>query len=136
MEQLEAAIASGRLASVSVGLSLYGLYSDEGDWAPVSSRSNLFIRPDRKDNDIMFPQLADGFVSSIMFATAKVDLRQPPVQDSEEQAEELSPSPITAPENAVAAAIVSLAARIDATRSTMKWIGGLIVVALLFVSGR
>ncbi|GAB1391622.1 hypothetical protein MASR1M6_38040 [Rubrivivax sp.] len=40
VEQLEAAITSGQLTSVRVGLALRGLYSDEGDWAPVSARSN------------------------------------------------------------------------------------------------
>lgn len=136
VEQLEAAIVSGQLTSVRVGLALRGLYSDEGDWAPVSDRSNLFIRPNRKDNDIGYPDLANGFVSSIVFTTTKADLRQPPEQVPVEPTDDFEPSPPPAQVDPVSTAIAALAARVEATRSTIKWVGGFIVVALLFVAGR
>lgn len=136
VEQLEAAIVSGQLTGVRVGLALRGLYSDEGDWAPVSDRSNLFIRPNRKDNDIGHPDLANGFVSSIVFTTTKVDLRQPPQPEPSEPTDDFEPSPPPAPVDAVSAAIATLAARVEATRSTIKWVAGFIVVAILFLAGR
>jgi hypothetical protein len=136
VEQIEASIASGQLTGVRVGLALRGLYSDEGDWAPVSDRSNLFIRPNREDNDIGNPDLAIGFVSSIAFTTTKVDLRQPletePVEPTDDFESSLRPASV----DPVSAAIAALAARVEATRSTIKWVGGFIVVALLFVAGR
>ena len=127
-----------------VGLKLRGLYSDEGDWSPVSARSNLFIRPNHNDNDIGHPDLANGFVSSIMFKTTKIDLRQSPEPESEpvEPADHFEPSPPATPVDPVdpvdpvSSAIAALATRVEATRSTIKWVGGLIVVALLFVAGR
>ena len=136
VEQLEAAIVSGQLNSVRVGLALRGLYSDEGDWAPVSARSNLFIRPSRQDNDIGHPDLANGFVSSIVFTTTKVNLRQPPELEPVKPMDDFEPSSLPAAVEPVSAAIVALAARVEATRSTIKWVGGFIVVALLFVAGR
>lgn len=136
VEQLEAAVVSGQLTSVRMGLALRGLYSDEGDWAPVSARRNLFIRPNRKDNDIGYPDLADGFVSSLVFTTTKVDLRQPPEPEPVEPTDDFEPSLPPAPVDPVSAAIAALATRVEATRSTIKWVGGFIVVALLFVAGR
>jgi len=136
IEQLEASIASAQLTSVRVGLSLRGLYSDEGDWAPVSARSNLFIRPNRKDNDVGDPDLANGFVSSIVFTTAKVDLRHPVEPEAVEPTDELGSSSPSAPVDPVSAAVAVLAARVEATRRTIKWVGGCIVVALLFIAGR
>ena len=136
VEQLEAAIVSGQLTSLRVGLALRGLYSDEGDWAPVSARSNLFIRPNRKDNDIGYPDLANGFVSLIVFTTTKVDLRRPPEPEPVESTDDFEPSPHPAPADPVSTAIAALAARVEATSSTIKWVGGFIVVALLFVAGR
>ena len=135
VEQLEAAIVSGQLTSVRVGLALRGLYSDEGDWAPVSARSNLFIRPNREDNDIGYPDRANGFVSSIMFTTTKADLRRPPEPEPVEPTDD-EPVTLPVPVDPVATAIAALAARVEATRSTIKWVGGFIVVALLFVAGR
>lgn len=133
VQELEASIVSRQLTSVRVGLALRGLYSDEGDWAPVSARSNLFLRPNRKDNDIEYPDLATGFVSSIAFTTAKVDLRQPPEPEEMEPTDDIEP---TAEVDPIATAIATLAARVEATRGTIKWVGGFIVVALLFLAGR
>lgn len=135
VEQLEAAILAGQLTSVRVGLVLRGLYSDEGDWAPVSSRGNLFIRPDRRDNSINNPDMANGFVSSIVFTTTKADLRKPPEPEPVEPNDD-EPVTLPVPVDPVATAIAALAARVEATRSTIKWVGGFIVVALLFVAGR
>lgn len=136
VDQLEAAIVSGQLTSVRVGLALSGLYSDEGDWAPVSARSNLFIRPDRRDNSIDNPEMANGFVSLLMFTTTKADLRKPPEPAPLESASDDEPSTKPVSIDPVASAIAALAARVEATRSTIKWVGGLIVVALFFVAGR
>ena len=136
VEQLEAAIVSGQLTSVRVGLELRGLYSDEGYWASVSAQRNLFIRPNRKDNDIGFPDSATGFVSSIWFTTTRVALRRPPEPEPVEPAGDFEPPPPSALVDPVSAAIATLATRVEATRSTIKWVGGLIVVALLFVAAR
>lgn len=136
VEQIEAAILSGQLTSVRVGLALRGLYSDEGDWAPVSARSNLFIRPDRRDNSINSPDMANGFVSSIVFTTTKADLRKPPELEPVEPTNDDEPATLQVTVDPVATAITALAARVEATRSTIKWVGGFIVVALLFVAGR
>lgn len=136
VEQLEAAIASGHLTSVRIGLALRGLFSDEGDWAPPSARSNLFIRPNLKDNDIGYPDLANGFVSSMMFTTTRVDLRQPPEPESMEPTDDFEPARLPSPLDPVSLAITALSSRVEATRSTIKWAAGFIVVALLFVAGR
>ena len=77
-------------------------------------------------------------MSSIMITTNKVDLRQQPESgsDSVDFSDDSTPSIPQAPGDPVAAAIVSLAARVEATRRTLRWIGGFIVFGLLFIALR
>ena len=120
---------------MKLGLSLRGLYTTEHSWTPVSSRGDLFIRPDRKENTIAFPNMATGHVSSIHFTSTPRDLRKPePLEPVEPEYEGTPPAaPALHP---VAVAIADLGARVEQMRSTLKWMGGFIVLALLFVAGR
>jgi hypothetical protein len=125
-------IRRGQLDSMRLRLALRSLYTTEHSWAPVSSRGDLFIRPDRRDNSLAIPDMAQGYVDAIHFSSAPRDLRKPePVEPLDPEDEDAPPAP-----DPVATAIAALAARVEATRSTIKWVGGFIVVALLFVAGR
>jgi hypothetical protein len=119
---------------MKLSLTLRGLYTTEHSWAPVSSRGDLFIRPNRKDNTIAIPDMATGHVRSIHFTSAPHDLRKPePVEPVEPEYEDSPPAPVP---DLVAVAIATLGAQVEQIRSTLKWIGGFIVLALLFVAGR
>lgn len=127
-------IRRGQLDAMRLCLQLRSLYTTEHSWAPVSSRGDLFIRPDRSDNSLAIPDIAQGYVDAVHFSSAPRDLRKPePVEPIEREDEDAPPAPAPDP---VATAIAALAARVEATRSTIKWVGGFIVVALLFVAGR
>lgn len=136
IDALVADIRNGQIDGMKLSLALRGLYTTEHSWAPVSSRGDLFIRPDRKDNTIAIPDMATGHVRSIHFSSAPCDLRKPePVEPVEPEYEDTPPAPAPVPDP-VAVAITALGARVEQMRSTLKWIGGFIVLALLFVAGR
>ncbi|MDO9160153.1 MAG: hypothetical protein Q7U45_11960 [Burkholderiaceae bacterium] len=132
IDALVADIRNSQIDGMKVGLRLRGLYTTEHSWAPISSRGDLFIRPDRKDNTITIPDMATGHVSSIGFTSAPRDLCKPePVAPVEPENEGMLPAP-----DPVAVAIAALGARVEQMRSTLKWIGGFIVLALFFVASR
>ena len=132
VQALETAIKDGHLAGVKVGLSLRGLYTSEGDWAPVSERGDLFIRPNRADNTLAIPDMANGFVRGIHFTRAKVDLRRPAPIEDEDFSEDEKPTPAI-PIDPVAIAVDVLSARMEKLRITVKWVGGLLVAVLVLM---
>jgi len=136
IDALVADIRNGQFEDMKVSLALRGLYTSEHFLAPVSSLGDLFIRPNRKDNSLDFPDMAAGHVNSIYFNSAFRDLKKlesvEPI-DPEDKDEDL---PLALAPDPVAVAISTLCIRVDQMRSTLKWIGGFIVVALLFVAGR
>lgn len=133
MDRLIAEVRGGQMRSMKFGLRLRHLWTTEHSYAPVSSRGDLFLRPDKKDNSIGIPEMATGHVWSIHFSAASRDLRVPE-PDEPMEVEEVEPQP--EPPNQVAVAVAALSTRLDQVRSTLKWVGGFIVVALMFVAGR
>lgn len=125
-------IRNSQIDGMKLSLGLRGLYTTEHSWAQVSSRGDLFIRPDRKDNTTEIPEIATGHVRSIHFTSAPRDFRKPEtVEPVEPEYEETSS--VSGP---VVVAIASLGARVEQMRSTLKWIGSFIVLALFFAAGR
>lgn len=132
IDALVSDIRSGQIDVMRMRLSLRSLYTTEPSWAPVSSRGDLFIRPNRHDNSLAIPDMAQGYVDAIHFASAPRDLRKPELAEPiDPEDKDALPAPASDP---VAMAITVLAARVEATRSTIKWVGGFIVVALVFVA--
>lgn len=136
IDALSTDIQSGRLITANVGVALHGLYTTEHTYAPISIRGDLFIRPNKRDNTIEIPEMASGYVRSVSFSSAKVDLRKPEpveVESNTSPDEPLQPSVVADP---VAIAIETLCARVEKLRGTLQWVGGFIVVALLFVASK
>ena len=119
---------------MTLNLALRGLYTTEHSWAPVSSHRDLFIRPNRRDNAIKFPDMAEGRVRAIHFASASRDLRKAKPSEPADAYEDEAPSVPSA--DPVALAIATLGARVEQLRGTLKWVGGFIVLALLFLAVR
>ena len=119
---------------MKLSLALRGLYTSSHTWEPVSSRGDLLIRPDRKDNSLAIPDIAQGHVRAVHFTSAPRDLRKTePVEPMDPEDEDAPPAPALDP---VAVAIAALGVRVDQMRGSLKWVGGFIVVALLFIAGR
>jgi len=120
-------------------LTLKHLYSTVHDMAPPSMRSELFLRPDMRNNSIETPTVALGYVASIMFTADKCDFRVPEIPAPEESEEPVLVEPIQPPLEQVdqtAMAIAMLVGRIDLIRGTVKWVGGLIFIGLLLIAIR
>ncbi|OIT13539.1 hypothetical protein BL241_03120 [Ralstonia solanacearum] len=143
IEAMVADIRSGQINGMQLSLALRGLYTTEHSMAPPSSRGHLFIRPNKRDNSIEHPELATGDVRAIHFASASRDLRKHEPQEPEAAftAEPRAPegtflAEAEVPEDPVATAVEHLGARFDKMRATVKWVGGLIVGALLILAFR
>lgn len=122
-------IRNAQITSVRFGIKLKGLYTSGHPYAPAGLRDDLFIRPNAKDNTIEFPELATGYVWSMTFTSAKVDMRQfQPTEDDTARGEVASP-----PADPVATAMAALSVRVGELRTTVKWVGGMIFIALLLL---
>ena len=136
MDALLAEARSGTLTGCRLGVRLRHLYTDDHPLAPPASRGNLFLRPDMKDNTIKHPHMAHGLVTMLVMESPEVSIRKPEV-DPEEMPEHVgSNEPQEAPANPTAAAIEALSARVEAMRGTLKWVGGFLVLALLYAAHR
>ncbi len=138
-DALVTAVRSGQVDSVSLQLALRGLYTK---WPPLGlpplRHIDLFIRPNRRDNS-REPETVCGSVSGASFTLSPWDLRKPghlTAVEPEGDDDENEGEPAAPPPDPVAVAIATLCGRLDQLRSTLKWIGGLVVVALFFVAGR
>lgn len=133
VQALEASVKSGQLTSVRVGLALRGLYTTVHSYARISAGGDLFIRPNRSDNTIEIPDMASGYVHSLYLTTAKVDLRKPEPIEPEDTSFDDAPTPPAIPVNPVANAVDLLSARVEKLRTTLKWVGGFIAVAVFLL---
>lgn len=134
IDRIEAAILAGNLTGVRLGVAFRGLYSDRSEWEYSVSRSNLFLMPQEGCNDVTYPQIAAGFVTSIAFTTTKTDLRLRPTNDARAHVQPVEQSPPPLPNEAITDGVAELAARLEATRSTIKWAAGFITMALLLLA--
>lgn len=133
IDSLAAGLLSGELQSLSLSMSLRGLYTTEHPLAPVSSRGDLYLKP----VDGRITDMAQGYLWNIAFTSAPRNFRKTqPVEFNYALDDERHAEPSVQPADQVANAIAGLSARVDGLRTTLKWVGGLIVVALLFLSGR
>jgi hypothetical protein len=133
IDALVADIRSGHIDSMKVALMLGPLYTTKHPLAPLSSRGGLFLRPNKRDNTIEHPEMASGMVWSVHFASAPRDLRTLEAPEPVERAH-VDEEPQASPPDSVASGLAILASRVELLRSTLKWLGGLIVVALLILA--
>lgn len=129
-------LEAGQLTAAQFGARFHGLYSDSHPFEPISAKAHLFLPPD-KNNSVEFPDIAHGVLSSFYLEGASAQLKrasrvgedffeeQPAVQEGSAMA----PSAKLPPPQ-------DLGAKIEALRGTLKWVGGLVFVALLFVAAK
>lgn len=133
MKVLVADIRSGQLHELRVCLLLKRLYTSEHSLAPISMRGDLVVRPDLRTNDVNNADSPFGWVDAIMFASARMELCKPEPPESDEQPFDDDEPKALVPENPIANAVAILATRVEQTRSTVKWVGCMIVAALLII---
>ncbi|MDT7514688.1 hypothetical protein [Rhodoferax mekongensis] len=135
IDSLVADIRGESIREMKVMLTLADLYGTSDSWAPLSLRDHLFIRPTQRDSRLNIPQVAQGYVSSLHFSSAKRDLR--PVKPAEPQNDdEEVVSAQVVPANSQQVQSEALRQQIEKLRVTVKWVGGLIALMLFFIAAR
>jgi phosphate:Na+ symporter len=121
-QSLLKAIADGQLGTVELGLALRHIYTAEGDRANAARQPHLFLRPNKSDSTIEWPEIATGFVTHLRMNLTVA--HGPDIRGSEDDDATKSP---------IANAVNALAVTIGKLSSTIKWIGILITTLLLVV---
>lgn len=131
LQPLIDAVLAGTVKQANLRVSLKRLYSDYPPYMPIDD-SNLYLRPNARDNTIDMPECADGFLEGLRLDYSTVDVRPPAEPEPIEPAEEQNaPEPIVEP---MLPAIQQLGARIEALRGTVKWLGGLVIACLVIMA--
>lgn len=130
-----AAIASSISASDTVVmeacLRLKNLYSRAHPMAPISRREDMFLRPLNPEKEGRDTLAAHGVLVSLrMFEAPTGTALASDSEAGDEQSDE------TAPNVQIASLLSHLAERVEQTRKTIKWVGGLLVCAVIFLALR
>lgn len=128
-QALCSAVRAGSLRWLNVGVQLGELFSDEFEYAPISIKRNYFLRPSKTDNDASHPQPARGYVTFLTMGQETVSLDKPRHQRNEEPDEIEANSPDVQAE----APPLQTSASFEPLRVTIKWVGGLIALALFLL---
>lgn len=121
------AVLAGTVKQANLRVNLTQLYSDIPPYMPIED-SNLYLRPNLRDNTIDLPACANGFLEGLRLDYAMIDTR-PPVEPEHSEPEEKHTSiePVADP---MVHAVQQLAAHIETLRGTVKWVGWLIIALL------
>ncbi len=138
LQHLIDAISSESLKQASFSVRLNNLFTDEHPYVPFSHGAHLFLRPNKQDNTIEMPAPAHGWLEGIELRLLAFDLAPPPpivpelaYEDDKQQAEVSDSSP--SPQQSEIQTLPLIVARIEALRGTIKWVGGLIAVAMFLL---
>lgn len=133
LQPLIDAITAGTLKQANLSVRLNNLYTDEPPYVPFSREAHLFLRPDKRDNTIDMPEIAHGWLEGLGLGLGVVDIASTsePELDYEQDTRKADVAD-SASQPAIQASQF-VAARIDALRITVKWVGGLIAAALFLL---
>ena len=127
-------VRTGRIKSLKINLRLQNIYTDDR-WSPPSVRTDWFLRPNRSDNGLKIPELAQGVVSGVFLSERAVTLTEPAeekTESDEESLEQEQPQVLNESDpktNPVAESIVMLTAQLVELRRVVWWILMAIVAA-------
>ena len=121
IQALSKAMSDGQLGAVELGLALRHLYTAESAMANPQREPNLFLRPNKSDGTIEWPEIANGYVTHLRIDLATAQLRAAAASGGRD--DELTTNP-------VADAVNSLALRLASLMTTVRWIGFFIAVLL------
>jgi len=121
IQALSKAMSDGQLGAVELGLALRHLYTAESAMANPQREPNLFLRPNKSDGTIEWPEIANGYVTHLRIDLATAQLRAAAASGGRD--DELTTNP-------VADAVNSLALRLASLMTTVRWLGFFIAVLL------
>jgi len=134
-ESLLLAISDGSASKLSIGILLKNGFTDFA-YAPPSEGTNWFLVPD-DDNSIDNPRVALGEVSSFHLECSSVALNQEKIIPEEEmQLAEESALTRTTVEPTYGVQLKQLEVAIMQLRSSLKWIGWFVVIALALIASK
>ncbi len=105
-------------------LRLKNLYSRAHPMAPISRREDMFLRPQNIEKEDRNTQPAYGIVANLRLFDGPL-----PIADSATE-EEAEPTPEKFD------SLLLLAERVEQARITLKWVGGLLIGAVIFLALR
>lgn len=133
LQHLINSISAGTLSQASLSVRLNNLYTDEPPYVPFSREAHLFLRPDKRDNTINAPEVAFGWLEGLGLSLGTVDISHPfEIEPEYEQGTREADVTDSVPQPTIQASQF-VASRIDALRRTVKWVGGLIALALFLL---
>ena len=121
IQALSKAMSDGQLGAVELGLALRHLYTAESAMANPQHGPTLFLRPNKSDDTIEWPEIAIGYVTHLRIDLATTQLRA--AAASGDRDDELMTNP-------VADAVNSLALRLASLMTTVRWLGFFIAILL------
>lgn len=121
IQALSKAMSDSQLGSVELGLALRHLYTAESVTADAQRGPKLFLRPNKSDGTIEWPEIAMGYVTHLRIDLATTQLRAAAANSGRN--DELLTNP-------VADAVNSLAVRLSNLMTTVRWIGFFIGILL------
>lgn len=131
------AVRTGGVRQISIGLACTrGLYTDEHPMAPICAKGHLFLRPNRQDNTVEIPEMAQGAVSylNVALGASRPGPAGTPKALDETELDELPPA---APAEPAAAQVIAGAAErlleaVGKLRGTVRWlVAGVWALALV-----
>lgn len=133
LQPLINAITAGTLRQVVLSVKLTNLFTDEPPYVPFSSHEHLFLRPNKHDNTIDMPEVAHGWLEGLGLGLSAVDIA-PPSEPEPDYEQEMGQSVVADPAiHPATLASQAMVGHIETLRRTVKWVGGLIVVALFLL---
>jgi len=132
LSHLRSVLQSGRMSDLTFSLqAMTHLYTSKHPMEPISSKSNLYLRPNRTSNDARHPEMAQGQIFALSTSSTKFTLTKPSAEapaDLDGFEPEAPPPP---PPDPVAVELAKTSASIEKLRGTVKWLAGFTAVAAL-----
>jgi hypothetical protein len=132
-DSLVLAIADRAVSKLSIGLQFRNGYTDFA-YAPPSEGTDWFLIPDERDNSIDSPPTVLGEVTSFYLECQPISLCQKNPLAIEELQSETSDLIQPNVESAYGAQLKQLEIAIVQLRSSLKWIGWFVVIALVLIA--
>jgi len=117
---LSKATSDGRFGAVELGLALRHLYTAESAMANPRREPDLFLRPNKSDGTIEWPEIAIGYVTHLRIDLATTQLRAAASGGRDDESTT----------NPVADAVNSLGLRLASLMTTVRWLGFFIAILL------
>ncbi|WP_367395159.1 hypothetical protein [Cupriavidus sp. Agwp_2] len=140
LRELAVEVRAGHLQSLQLGLQLRDIYTDD-EWAPPAVSTNWYLRPNRADNTLQFPESAHGDISQFIMqfvptrtepAAAIADPLVAPDNAHEESPDDArtasGPARAGGRGETVPAGLAEAVLRLT---SAVRWVGGAIALLLL-----